>query len=117
MISLDYQPFSVVEDHEFKQLLKKLQPKYKISGNKYFTNTVIPNTYTKIYEQLLKDIELTSYIAITSDILTANNNNESIISLSVHWLTDDLKKCRVPLNYQHFLERHLVKIFVVCYKT
>jgi hypothetical protein len=61
---------------------------------------------TKVYEQLLKDIELTSYISITTDIWTANNNNESFISLSAHWLTCNFKKCNAAFSCQHFPERY-----------
>jgi len=85
---------------------KKLQLKYKIPGRKYFTNTVIPNMYTKVYKQLLKDIELTTYISISTDIWTTNNNNKSFISfISVHWLTGDFNKCHAALGCQHFPER------------
>lgn len=56
MIALDNQPYSIVEDSGFLQLLNKLQPKYKVLGKKYFTQTIISNIYTKVHEKLIKEI-------------------------------------------------------------
>lgn len=49
MIALDNQLYSIVEDSGFLQLLNKLQPKYKVLGKKYFTQTIISNIYTKVH--------------------------------------------------------------------
>ncbi|KAJ8870725.1 hypothetical protein PR048_029750 [Dryococelus australis] len=37
MIALDYQPFSVVDDRGFKELMETLEPRYQIPIMKYFS--------------------------------------------------------------------------------
>lgn len=46
MIIKDLQPYSVVEDDDFKNLIKLSYPKYDLPGRKYFVNYV-----NKVYEE------------------------------------------------------------------
>ena len=41
-ISKDLQPYSVVENEGFQNLLSILEPRYVIPSRKYFTDTAIP---------------------------------------------------------------------------
>jgi len=42
MIALDNQPFTVVEDEGFVDLLAHLQPKYCLPSRRYFSETMLP---------------------------------------------------------------------------
>ena len=46
-ISKDLQPYSVVENEGFQNLLSILEPRYVIPSRKYFTDTAIPNSTAK----------------------------------------------------------------------
>ena len=41
MIAIDNQPFSIVKDQVLIELLAELDPKFVISSNKYFNETML----------------------------------------------------------------------------
>ncbi|KAJ8980512.1 hypothetical protein NQ317_007932 [Molorchus minor] len=45
MIALDNQPISCVEDIGFRNLIRKLKPKYNMPSRKYFADNIIPRIY------------------------------------------------------------------------
>lgn len=45
----DYQPFSIVEDKGFVNLIHDLNPSYKLPNRKTITNTMIPVEYDMFY--------------------------------------------------------------------
>ena len=47
MIALDLQPFSIVEDRGFKELVLYFDPRYTMPSRKYFSETVIPGMYDR----------------------------------------------------------------------
>ena len=56
MIAIDNQPFSVVENYGFIELLAKLELRYVIPSTKYFNETILQQAYDnpklKITEEL-----------------------------------------------------------------
>ena len=42
MIAIDTQPFSIVENEGFTNLLKALEPRYSLPSRRYMTETVLP---------------------------------------------------------------------------
>ena len=60
MMTLDYQPLSVVTDVGFTSLLQTIEPRYKMPSRKYFTDNVLSKIKESIdakLAQLLKDVE------------------------------------------------------------
>ena len=53
MIAIDLQPYSVVENAGFKQLIKTLELRYIMPGRKYFT-TAIPGIYEQQKARLVE---------------------------------------------------------------
>ena len=45
MIAVNCQPYSVVEDVVFKQVLRTLEPRYQCPSRKYYTEAIIPKIY------------------------------------------------------------------------
>lgn len=39
------QPYSLVDDEPFRQMVKTLNPRYTMPGRKYFSNTAVPKLY------------------------------------------------------------------------
>lgn len=52
---------------------------------------------------LLKQIPT---VSLTSDIWTCSHNNESFLSFTCHWISDDIKHHHCVLNIRHFPGRH-----------
>ena len=46
----DMQPYSIVENPGFRALVSKLNPRYKLPSQKYFTQHKIPSLYTSVKE-------------------------------------------------------------------
>ena len=88
---LDYQPLSVVTDVGFTSLLQTIEPRYKMPSRKYFTDNVLPkikeSTDAKL-AQLLKDVK---FLSLTTDIWRTSLSNESLISMTAHWIGDEFK--------------------------
>lgn len=90
IITLDYQPYSIVEDRGFKNLVYTLESKYKLPTRQYLASTVIAQLYS-IKLSLLKEkinTELNSMqsISFTFDIWTSGAQ-QPYISLTTHYLT------------------------------
>ena len=56
MIAIDSQPFSIVEDTGFLRLLSNMCLLYAVPSRKYFAEKVIPEMFSNIKVQLMKDI-------------------------------------------------------------
>ena len=48
MIALDNQPFSIVDDLGFKNLVRVLEPRYNLPSCRYFAEVVIPDVYQQV---------------------------------------------------------------------
>ena len=56
MIAIDSQPFSIVQDTSFLQLLSNVCQLYAVPSCNYFAEKVIPEMFSAIKTQLMKDI-------------------------------------------------------------
>ena len=79
-------PFSLVDQQEFIDFVKVLDPRYAIPGRKYFSNTAIPAKYNETKLQVTKELKEASYLSCTTDgwssVTTA-----PYLSLTVHFVT------------------------------
>ena len=53
MIALDNQPFSIVDDLGFKNLVRVLEPRYNLPSHRYFAEVVIPDMYQQVKEKFV----------------------------------------------------------------
>ena len=91
MIAIDSQPFSIVEDTGFLRLLSNVCPLYAVPSRKYFAEKVIPEMFSTIKAQLMKDIhpdgDTSSFpISFTTDIWTRDAGGDSFISWTAHYI-------------------------------
>ena len=91
MIVMENQPFSILEDQGFVELLAELKPKYVISSTKQFNETVL----TQAYDTL----KLITYIELSHSSLS---------------FTCDMWKNRRQINHLYFQPRiALMKILIL----
>ena len=98
MMALDFQPLSIVSDVGFIRLLNTLEPRYKLSSRRYFTENVIPEIKQSIdskINELIKDVH---YLSLTTDIWSTSLNNQSLMSLTTHWIEDSCARQSAVLN-------------------
>ena len=106
MIAIDYQPLSVVDDQGFKSLLKALEPRYSLPSRRYMTENIIPRIHDGIVSKVKEKISNIKWFSFTTDIWSTEVSEESMISLTAHWLTQDFVRKSAVLNVQPFPESH-----------
>ncbi|KAJ8954760.1 hypothetical protein NQ317_003760 [Molorchus minor] len=68
MIALDNQPISCVEDIGFRNLIRKLKPKYNMPSRKYFADNIIPRIYNDTRSEIKKGVLSAAAISVTTDM-------------------------------------------------
>ncbi|CAI6356272.1 unnamed protein product [Macrosiphum euphorbiae] len=114
MIALDYQPYSIVDDRGFKNLINTLESKYKLPTRQYLSSTEIPQLYSKRLSELKKEIttELNNMqsISFNFDIWTSGAQ-QPYISLTTHYLTKQFDLRNKTIGCSYFPGEHTGKIF------
>lgn len=106
MIACDNQPFAFVEDEGFVNLMKKAQPQYKVPSREYFKQNVIPSLYQDCKREVSSLLSEAEFVSLTSDIWTSTISNQSFISFTAHWITNDFVLHHAALEAKHFPGSH-----------
>jgi len=114
-ISVDLQPFSVVERVEFQQFIHTLDSRYTIPCRQ-----TIKQEIDSLFSQRRTNIQLemnsfTTKVALTTDIWTSSHNHTSYLGITMHYIDNnwDLKKCIldfIPIEGSHSSRLILSKI-------
>ncbi|XP_049276311.1 zinc finger BED domain-containing protein 4-like [Rhipicephalus sanguineus] len=118
MIARDLQPYEFVENKGFQDLIRDLQPQYKIPHRTTFSRTVIPELYrrtvdslkTQIASDIAKGLES---LAFTTDMWTSRAN-QGYISLTCHYMTQDFAVKAFTLACCHLQESHTAVNIQAC---
>ena len=105
MIAIDTQPFSVVENEGFTNLLRVLEPRYNLPSRRYDGDCSALNHGR---HNCLCKIETTNvqWFSFTTDIWSTDISSHSLLSLTAHWLTDSFEKKPAVLHAQSFAGLH-----------
>ena len=87
MIALDCQPLSVVDNIGFVRVLHAAEPRYTLPSRRHITETVLPQIHSRVMSKVKDDISEARWISCTSDIWSTEVRNDSLISLTAHWLS------------------------------
>jgi len=85
MIAKEFQPFSLVENMEFRKCVKMLNPSYSIPSRKTVTKSIIPQLLEKTKQKVKANLKNSEYIAFTTDGWTSLNN-DSFVAITVHYI-------------------------------
>ena len=96
MIATDCHPLSLVEDEGFICLLKELEPRYSLPSRRYFTDNVLTELFESLRDTVLQMITGVKYLSFTTDIWSTCVSNESLLSLTAHWITNTFE-CRAAM--------------------
>lgn len=89
LISWDFQPFTVVEDKGFKNLMQVCVPLYKIPSRKYFSNTLLPALFEEKRGILKHQLEQDALsVCLTTDSWTSPVN-DSYTAVTVHYIDEN----------------------------
>ncbi|XP_025425945.1 zinc finger BED domain-containing protein 4-like [Sipha flava] len=104
MIVKEYQPFSVVEDEEFRNLIKMLCPTYIIPK---ITQSLLPQMFDMTIECVKDRLKNVEAVCLTTDGWTSRTN-QSFISLTAHFIDpkNETVVSSVLLDCIEFGEKH-----------
>ena len=107
-IAMDLRPYSVVENDGFHELLRELEPRYKIPSRQHFSETCIPELYKKTKTDLKAKLSSAERVAITTDAWTSRAT-DSYITITVHYVNLDWELASYVLQTRVFNESHTGK--------
>ena len=106
MIAIDNQPFSIVNDKGFIDLLAHLEPSYLIQNKEYFNEVMLQRAYQNLTSDISKLLEKSSNFSFTTDIWTNSQTNTSYLSLTAHWLNESFVYIHRVLHCREIEGRH-----------
>jgi len=89
MMAKEYQPFSLVENKEFKKFVSLLNPSYSLPSRKTITYNILPQLLENTREKVKRSLDNASYIAMSTDGWTSVNN-ENYVAVTVHFIDTEL---------------------------
>ncbi|GAA6085777.1 zinc finger BED domain-containing protein 1-like isoform X1 [Tachysurus ichikawai] len=104
-ICKDIQPYSVVENAGFRNMIHTLEPRYVIPSRKLFTDTVVPKIYDEVASEVKKPLSKAQRVAFSCDAWTSRAT-ESYVTLTAHHITDDWYLSSHALQTRAFYESH-----------
>lgn len=106
IIFQDNLPYSIVEKLGFKIFMHNYEKRYEIPSRKYFSKTIIPEMYNKTKDLLADSFKLNVIkAALTTDIWTSNAN-ESFLSLTIHYISENFERHNMFLEIADFPSPH-----------
>nr|XP_055070155.1 E3 SUMO-protein ligase ZBED1-like [Misgurnus anguillicaudatus] len=104
MIIKDSQPFSIVEDAGFRELLQVLDPTYVIPTRKALKG-LVENKYRETKEKTREQLQKVVSVSLTSDMWTSLHM-DAYLAVTCHFINEEDKLCTTLLDVQHFPKCH-----------
>ena len=105
MIAVDNRPFSVVSDVGFTRLMNYIELRYCIPSRTYFSEKMIPQLFDRLQTVVHQFLDEQEYVSCTTDIWSTPSQ-DSLLSLTAHFLTPTFERKQVILQAVKFNESH-----------
>lgn len=103
------QPFSVVEEDYFIEMIKKFDPRYRVPNRKYIKKHIV-NRFENRRKILKYDIEkIKTGISLTTDMWTSDNSHTAFLGVTCHYIDDNWTLRHFLLDIIPFHESHTGK--------
>lgn len=79
MIAIDLQPYSVVEDTGFNELLHLLEPRYKIPSRRFFADKIIPEMHKSITSRIKEHVAEAHALHATYGLVSTLHSPTSVL--------------------------------------
>lgn len=87
-ICTDLRPYSVVENAGFREMVKTLEPRYKIPSRQFFSDTCIPKMYEDVKNEVKQSLFEADRVAITTDGWTSCST-EGYVTITAHLINKE----------------------------
>ncbi|KAJ7997536.1 hypothetical protein DPEC_G00230030 [Dallia pectoralis] len=104
MVIKDTQPFSIVDDDGFRELLHVLDPTYVIPTRKGL-KAMVDRKYKDAKEKVREQLQEVAAVSLTSDMWTPLNM-DAFLAVTCHFIDDNDKLCTILLGVEHFPKSH-----------
>ena len=105
-IVANQQPFAIVENKYFREMISKFDPRYIFPSRKTIKEMVM-RLYEERKNNIIQDLNnIPGKISITSDIWTSTHTNEAYLGITVHYINSAWKLCHFLLDIIPFQIRH-----------
>lgn len=105
MMCLDIQPFSIVEDRGFTNLIAYLEPRYKLPNRTTFSRKLIPDLYMEVREETKKLLSQATSISLTVD-MWSSVAKQDYMSLTAHFVDTEWVRKELCLEVVPFMHTH-----------
>lgn len=85
MVAQDVQPYSIVEDVGFKNLIKLLDPRYELPSRTTLQNVHMKNMYDEVKAILKSQLENVKYCSVTTDGWTSKSGT-NYLTVTCHYI-------------------------------
>ncbi|GES85576.1 zinc finger BED domain-containing protein RICESLEEPER 2-like [Rhizophagus clarus] len=102
----DLQPFIIVENYYFKKFINFFCPRYTIP-NRHKVKDLITDSFNIQRNQIKNELcKIVGRFSLTADMWSCSINQESFLSLTLHYINSDWKLCNflldiIPFNISH----------------
>ena len=100
-----YQPFSLVEEEEFRKFVAMLNPSYKLPSRRTLTTSLMPTVYDELKSNVERDLAAAVGVALTCDRWTSVTNT-SFYALTAHYFDKNVSIKSHLLECSEFSDRH-----------
>lgn len=105
LIIKDLQPFSIVEDEGFKELIAGFDSSYKLPSRTTLSRTLLPEKYNLVSEKIKLILQDATDITLTTDTWTSMAT-ESYMSITAHFIDENWEMHSILVDCFKFGERH-----------
>ncbi|XP_060798149.1 E3 SUMO-protein ligase ZBED1-like isoform X2 [Neoarius graeffei] len=104
-IAQDLRPYSVVETRAFQDMVKTMEPRYKVPSRQHFAERCVPEMYNKIKDKVKQELFLAERVAITTNAWTSCATN-SYVTITAHHISPDWELQNHVLQTRIFNDSH-----------
>uniref|UniRef100_A0A915NVT9 BED-type domain-containing protein n=1 Tax=Meloidogyne floridensis TaxID=298350 RepID=A0A915NVT9_9BILA len=89
MICVDGLPLAFGDKIGFRNFCKTLEPRWKISSRKYYTDVLLTEMFEKMKNRITEDLKEVNHISLTADLWSSNDYKHSLLGITAHFITND----------------------------
>lgn len=105
-IITNQQPFSIVENTDFRAMITKFDPRYKFL-NRATVKSKIMELYKEKRNLIIQDLnKIPGKVSLTSDMWTSMHTNEAYLGITIHYINIEWKLCHFLLDIIPFQDKH-----------
>jgi hypothetical protein len=105
MIAKDMQPYSIVEDPGFRDLISCAEPRFVMPARKTVSKDIIPKLHAETFNRVKNELSKAKSVAMTTDAWTSRAN-QGYLAYTAHLVDRDFQPKNYCLQVENSSESH-----------